>query len=72
MPLSMQSANGESIDPVSREAERFERFYQGLLDLQEVLERVENFTVRRRMREIISRLEGRYIVMFRNLGRNAA
>lgn len=59
MPLSMHNANGENIDPVSKEAGRFESFYQGILELQEILERVENFTVRRRMREIISRLEGK-------------
>ena len=59
MPLSVQNANGENHDPVSKEAERFENFYQGILELHEVLERVENFTVRRRMREIISRVEGR-------------
>ena len=58
MPLPMQT-NGESPDHVSKEAERFESFYQGILDLQEVLERVENVTLRRRMREIISRVEGK-------------
>ena len=58
MPLPLHTSNGENIDPASREAGRFENFYQDILELQEVLERVENFTVRRRMREIISRLEG--------------
>ena len=57
MPLPVQ-INGEKDDPASKEAERFESFYQGILELHEVLERVENFTVRRRMREIISRIEG--------------
>ncbi len=57
MPLPVQT-NGEKDDPASKEAERFESFYQGILELHEVLERVENFTVRRRMREIISRIEG--------------
>lgn len=58
MPLTMQNTNGEIDDPTTKEAERFESFYQGILELQEVLERVENFTVRRRMREIITRIEG--------------
>lgn len=57
--MSVQSANGENHDHATKEAERFESFYQGILELQEVLERVENFTVRRRMREIITRVEGR-------------
>ncbi len=57
MPLPVQS-NGEKADPITREAERFEGFYKGILEMNDVLERVEHFTTRRRMREIISRLEG--------------
>ncbi len=60
MPLPVQS-NGEKVDPATREAERFEGFYQGILEMNDVLERIEQFAIKRRMREIISRLEGNIV-----------
>eukprot|EP00794_Sanderia_malayensis_P003385 gene3385-3875_t len=60
MPLPVQR-DGEKVDPITREAERFEGFYRGILEMNDVLERVEHFTTRRRMREIISRLEDDFV-----------
>lgn len=46
------------LDFASREEERFNHFYEDILSLHELLEQVENISLRRQFRDIINKVEG--------------
>ena len=47
------------LDFASREEERFNHFYEDILSLHELLDQIENISLRRQFRDIINKVEGR-------------
>ena len=46
------------LDFASREEERFNNFYEDILSLHELLDQIQNISLRRQFRDIINKVEG--------------
>lgn len=59
MPSSANVAHNQitDLDYASREEERFNNFYEDILSLHELLEQVQNISLRRQFRDIINKIE---------------
>lgn len=59
---SSTTNNVSTLDYALKEAERFQTFYNDVLAMHDLLENIQNITLRRQFREIINKIEGNKVL----------